>query len=256
MSVSMNHILAVLLICITPSIGCNQSNNTEVAKVKESSPVNPHAPSEPGSTQSSPRSPAGAEVPVSVPNHSFENPDVRDQDSPGDGQFYSEEVPGWVIGNNPFNAGVVDPGSEKYPGAGGNTGMTSLPGTAHGHQYAFINPGDFAGERTLTTSDGITTIADNTTYTLTVAIGFSNDTPGPGQVTIELLADDTPVCKATVSPEQLTKGTFKDFSSTVTTGPGDARKGTKLRVRLGVTSDAPYQQPNFDNVCVSAAPVR
>ena len=222
---------------------------------KESSPVNPHAPSEPGNTQPSRLSPVGAEVSVAIPNHSFEDPDVRDQDSPGDGQFYSDEVPGWVIGNKPYNAGAIDPGSGKYPGAGGNTGMTSLPGTAHGHQYAFINPSDASGERTLTTSDGITTIADNTTYTLTVAIGFSNDTPGPGQMTIELLADDTPLCKATVSPEQLTTGTFKDFSCTVTTSPGDARQGTNLRVRLGVIADGQYQ-PNFDNVRVSAVPVR
>jgi hypothetical protein len=191
--------------------------------------------------------PLGATAaPITVPNFSFENPDVSDS-------FTSAGVvPDWIFASS-FpgfgSAEVLDPPAATYTGAGGNN--TPLPGSGHGGQLADINTfsGGFAGTYTLTTATDLTTVMDNTMYTLTVALG-DRKTGTPFPVTaIDLLVNGILVASTSANAATIPDDTFTDFTSSFSTGTADALTGGSLRIRLRAeSSQFLVFVSDFDNV--------
>jgi PEP-CTERM motif len=187
-----------------------------------------------------------AAVPISVPDPSFETPDVAD----GTATF---SVPGWTITSAvAFGVGIHDQLDAQYAGATGNT--VPLPGSADGYQDAFITVGPninpIFGSLSVT---GLATVIANTQYLLTVALGNRLDA-NPNNVTLELTVNGFAVSSTVVPAINIPEGTFTDFSVSFTTLPsGDPRVGGQLGVLLGENgSTTDVLQANFDNVRLTA----
>jgi len=183
-------------------------------------------------------------APISVPNFSFENPDVADS-------FTSAAVLDWLFASSSGfgSAEVLDPPAATYTGTGGNN--TPLPGSGDGGQLADINTfsAGFAGSYTLTTATDLATVMDNTMYTLTVALG-DRKTGTPFPVTaIDLLVNGSLVASTSLSAATIPDDTFTDFSTSFSTGTADPLTGGSLRIRLRAESTT-FQVfvSDFDNV--------
>lgn len=202
-----------------------------------------------GAALSSLAAPTASADPVTVPGFSFEEADVPD-DATG-------APAGWVA----VNGGVYDPTDEGYPGATGDN--SPLPAPAVGGQVGWHNVTADSPVGSLTSAAPVATVADNTQYTLTVAIGDrATDLGGgvplePGLVTIELLVDGAVAGSGSVSGTALADGTFTDLSATFTTTASDPRAGGGLTIRLRQDYAGPelVQQANFDNVRLDATPI-
>lgn len=193
---------------------------------------------------------AGA-APIAVPNASFEDPDATD------GQMFGALGPGDVTGWGPSFAGVGvsgggvhDPQDAQYAGSTGD-GM-ALPGDADQGQALFLQ-GTVAGntESFITLTD-LATIEEDTTYTLTVAVGNPLDAE-PGEVRLQILAAGGPVATTTIDPGTLPDGTFTDVEAQLVTAVGDPLTGLGLRVRVfQLVSANELQIVHFDDIRLDA----
>jgi hypothetical protein len=181
--------------------------------------------------------------PIAVPNFSFEEPDVPDGGT-------SDVVPGWdgAVGTN-ATVRLYDPLSTHFPGATGDN--APLPGTAHGGQSVVMASSQYLSFGNLT-SPPLGTIAANTRYTLTVALGR----PVGGHmadVVLSLTANGNPAfANANVfGGGGVAPGTFSDVS--VSNFPalweGHPLVGAELRISLHmVVRDSGFYGVYFDNV--------
>jgi hypothetical protein len=176
---------------------------------------------------------------VFVPNGNFAAPDQADDTFSDTIANPSGAVPDWTFvggDNGVIAAGVWDPISQDYPGADGNN--ATLPGAALTGQTGFISleqldensPQPLGG--TLMSASSLVTIASNTSYTLTVALGRSLTFPDHGDVTIQLRAGNDVIASEFVEQNTLTTGTFTDFSTSFTTTPNSALAGMPLTVGI------------------------
>ena len=184
-------------------------------------------------------------APVSVPNFSFEDPDVAD------GQYIAS-FPGWSVGGNGFNQfGTGDFDDVSYPGSRGDNGR--LPGTSHGGQAVALGIQSSASLASLT-SGPLGVVADGVSYTLTVAIGNPLNFPHPDVSAIQLLVDDMVVASRSAGPELIPDGNFTDFSvSFATASNADPSSGGALSIRFQASGDPSAPgigdwQAHFDNV--------
>jgi hypothetical protein len=172
---------------------------------------------------------------------------------------FSFETPGgnFAVNNNP----TVLPGwtvnSPSYYGNQTIVGQFANPGNSEGSAYLFMNL-DFTSSAT-TTSDPVTTIANNTIYKLTVALGNHNQTGAygdPGDMTISLLANNVlvPGATLTILNGTIPNGYFQDYNIGFTTGNADLLFGENLTIQLGTASGG-QTQASFDNVRLDATEV-
>src|SRR6266566_554116 len=143
-------------------------------------------------------------VPIAVPNFSFESPDVADGTA-------STTITGWSPPAT--GGGVHDQQNAQYAGATGNN--SSLPGTASGGQDAFLSLGVDTGGSGGFTSMGafnVTTIAADTRYFLTVALGNRLDAD-PGLIGLGFLVGFTQTPPLFIPSASIPNGTFTDFST-------------------------------------------
>jgi hypothetical protein len=194
--------------------------------------------------------------PVDVPNASFET------SSAGGGWVYSK--PG-IIDDWTFNA----PAGSAYGQLFLSLGFTSL-GSSSGSVCAFIDNSSPGEEATLTSAASLGTIAADTTYTLTVAIGNADlndpnfqglaldfdpiaNTP-PGNVTLALLADGQPFATDLIPAGSVESGSWQDFSLSYTTTDSDPVVGEQLTIQLGTEpADGESETASFDNVRLDAS---
>ena len=167
---------------------------------------------------------------VYIPNFSFEGPDVPD------GEVFNSAQP-----NYPFH----DPSDDRFPGTTGPYGI--VPGTGHGLQVVLLR-GSLGGQTTLDSPGSLLTVAEDSRYTLTVAVG-STLLFEPGEVRISLLVNGGEV--ATTLVDSFTPGTFVDHTASFTTGGlEDPSIGKNLRIRLShiAGSSLDINEIAFDNV--------
>ena len=193
---------------------------------------------------------------ITVPNSSFENPDVAD------GIFTDTTitpVPNWTFlggDNGTITGGVWDPQNGDYTGTTGNN--TPLPNqlAAAGGQTGYIyleqtddqNPQPLGAQ--FTTAAAIATIADKTRYTLTIALGRSKPL-NHGDVTVELLVDDNSIASEFIEAGSLVMDTFENVTTSFDTGENDPLTGLDLKVRVRHSwGDAGFREIDFDNVRV------
>jgi hypothetical protein len=182
--------------------------------------------------------------PIAVPNASFENPTTP---TGGDGA----PIAGWVF-NSPS----------------GNLFGTSLiansfksEGAASGNNYAWMFNDVLGKTDTITSASSLGTIAANTKYTLTVAIGNvagsdSVSNHSPGNVSFSLLANGVAFATDTVPNGTVPDGTFEDFSLTFQTPSASSIIGDSLEIQLASlpTSSLGYG-PTFDNITLDATTI-
>lgn len=204
-----------------------------------------------------------AAAPLTVENHSFEQPPLEDGEHSFTGS--ANDVPNWVAVGGAV--GAINYTDAAFPGSTGDPGTTSLQGGA-GHQAAFL---DNNGS---TTADGtyswllqdIGTVAANTVYTLTAAVGNQQNLIEEAFaiqiMAINSLGGETSLGYFEGDPESVPSGTFKDFSVTGTTSEDDPLAGQTLRIRLlnhhvhaANPEDFSYYRTNWDNVRLDATPV-
>jgi len=182
--------------------------------------------------------------PITVPNASFENPTTP---TGGDGA----PIPGWVFNSQSGNLYGTSLISNSF----------KSEGAASGNNYAFML-NDVAGKTdTITSASSLATIAANTKYTLTVAIGNvagsdSVSNHSPGNVSFSLLANGVAFATDTVPNGTVPDGTFEDFSLTFQTPSAGSIIGDSLEIQLASlpTSSLGYG-PAFDNVTLDATSV-
>jgi hypothetical protein len=133
----------------------------------------------------------------------------------------------------------------------GAGGYASLP---DGNDFFALNEGP--NDSTGGISQDVGALLPNTTYTLTVSIGYSPSAPVTGQTTwspgiISLIngTDYTGKVLATTSGIPATVGTWEDFTTTFSTGPSVSGD---LTVELSV-APAPTYQAQFDDVRLTKA---
>jgi hypothetical protein len=185
---------------------------------------------------------------ITVPNFSFESPALSDGANNTGGNGDTTAITNWTIsapaGNT--NNGVYHPIS-------GFTSTDPLPAPADGNQLVYMVPG--AGmTSSITNTNSLTTIAANTTYMLTVALGNRNDTQvltfDTGLYTIDILANGVSVAENTLSGSAVAHGTFSDLSTSfLSTLPF---VGESLTVRLSATGGSANDEGIFDNVRLTA----
>jgi hypothetical protein len=175
---------------------------------------------------------------VTVNNFSFEN---------GTGSGYTPAS--WTAFNYSWSA-VVDETGGNYPV------YDPLAAPAQGNNFFACNTGP--SQPTSGIYQNVGALLPNTTYTLTVAIGYSQASPVSGQSTwspgaISLLngTDANGTVLATTNGMPDTPGTWQDFSATVSTGPSVSGD---LVVELAVPPAATWQA-QFDNVQLTKAAV-
>ena len=138
---------------------------------------------------------------------------------------------------------VVDENGGNYPV------YDPLAAPAQGNNFFACNTGP--SQPTSGIYQEVGALLPNTTYTLTVAIGYSQANPVSGQSswspgTISLLngTNNNGLVLATTNGLPTTPGTWQDFSATFSTGPSVSGD---LTVELSVPGAATYQA-QFDNV--------
>jgi PEP-CTERM motif len=190
--------------------------------------------------------------PVDVPNGSFET------SSSGGGWTYSN--PG-TISDWTFDA----PTGSAY----GQLWLVffNSPGTSSGSQSAFIDNTSPGEEASLTSAASLGTIAADTTYTLTVAVGNPDlndptmeegplvfdpvaDTP-PSGVFLALLANGQPFAIDSIPAGLVASGEWQDFSFSYATTDSDPIDGQQLTIQLG-TEPGSAGAASFDNVRLDA----
>jgi hypothetical protein len=172
--------------------------------------------------------------PVDVPNASFET---------------SSSGGGWTY-NNPGTISdwtVTAPTGSAYGQLW--LGFFNSPGTSSGSECAFIDNTSPDQEAFLTSSASLGTIAVDTTYTLTVAVGNADlnnpsmeqgpivfdpiaDTP-PAGVSLALLADGEPFAIDPIPAGLVANGSWQNFSFSYTTTATDPIVGDQLTIQLG-----------------------
>jgi hypothetical protein len=193
---------------------------------------------------------------ITLSNPSFEDPDVTDGQMLGALNPDATTVPGWgssFSGIGLTGGGVHDPVDAQYPGATGDG--APLPGTADGGQALFLQ-GTLAGNtQSFATATSVATVADQTTYTLTAAVGNPLD-GDPGDVAVQILVSGLVVAEATADATGLPDGTFTDLVAVFTAGVGDPLTGGTLKVRLFQTVNAnALQIAHFDRVTLEDSTV-
>lgn len=192
---------------------------------------------------------------ITVPNYSFESPTSNGYYAP------NISISGWNF-SNPNNSDVSGIQDQGPNGVGGpNTGN---PIGTDQNQWAFVNLTN-NGSATPTTGSiasaaALTTIAGETTYTLTVAVGSNTQLGGyqdAGNFAISLLANGTPVATSTLLAVDNIKGTLQDLSTSFTTSLSGGVVGQNLTILLESSSSNPFdpfggQQSLFDNVRLTA----
>ena len=187
---------------------------------------------------------AGNAVPINVPNASFESPSSPTQTSTN-----PNVAAGWV-----FN---VKAGS-AYGTAAISSNFSSA-GASSGKDYAFINNDYPNVTDTITSAASLGTIAGQTKYTLTLAIGNRSGTGlyhDPGNISFSLLANGVPFATQTVNNGTVSDGTFVDFTLTYTTPSSGSIIGENLTIQLAALPEqSNAYQPAFDNVSLDAKSV-
>jgi hypothetical protein len=201
---------------------------------------------------------------IVVPNASFQTPDVADNTFT-DTLSNANAVPNWTFtssNNGTISAGVWDPINTDYAGSTGNN--TALPGAANttiGGQVGYIyleqdtplTPAALEGD--LATNVGVTTIASNTSYTLTVALGRAIGIH-TGTVTVELAFQDFPLAQIVLAPDAIPANTFTNYVVNLTTFPDYPFEGQELQARVThAYSGTSSVSVDIDNVRLTADPV-
>jgi hypothetical protein len=176
--------------------------------------------------------------PVAVSNYSFENPALS-----SGGVAYAP-----LLGWNAFGGGYQQIYNQlASDGFYTQNGDGTLAATGDGYQYFSVNGGAAGGPGGIDQDVG--QLLPNTTYTLTVAVGWRNGIPN-GISNIKLVngGDNTGVTLASTNVDitTLTSGTFSDVTLVYTTGPSVSGD---LTIVLQSTTGV---QANFDNVRLDA----
>ena len=190
-----------------------------------------------------------------VLNPSFEDVDAADGGT-GVATGYG------VVGANDF--GAFDPIDPHYPATSGSPG--TIPGTGAGSQVLFLNDiPSAAGEAFVFQNVG--TVAADTTYSLTVAIGNRTDLE-MDTFAIRLVAADTgsgistTIGQFTGDAETFAaNGSFADATAVASVPAGSEFVGDTLQLQFVNTNGKPFNpanaagiQVNFDNVRLVAVP--
>ena len=187
---------------------------------------------------------AAQAAPITVPNASFESPT-----SPTQSSTNPNILTGWI-----FN---VKGGS--YYGTEAISGNLSSAGASSGNNAAFINNDDPNVTDTITSSASLATIAPQTKYTLTLAVGNHKGTGlyhDPGNVSFSLLANGVAFASQTVTNGTVPDGTFEDFTLTYTTPSTGSIIGENLTIQMASLPETGNAfQPAFDNVTLDATSV-
>jgi hypothetical protein len=191
---------------------------------------------------------AGA-APIAVPDASFDEPDVADGARANALNSDASTVPGWLSvfsGPGVSGGGVEDPLDAQFVGADGDG--SPLPAPADGGQALFVQGTLASNDQSFSTLAPVAIVAEDTTYTLTVAIGNALDSE-PGDVVLAFFVNGTPVAE-TIAPEgTLADGAFTDIQLELTTGAGDPLAGGELDIQLRQEQTAnALQIAYFDDV--------
>ncbi|MEQ1861473.1 MAG: hypothetical protein ABMA13_16245 [Chthoniobacteraceae bacterium] len=197
--------------------------------------------------------PRGLAAAVTVTNYSFQVPGfTTDGDNNG-------SVPGWtfegVAGQSHF--GITNPSGTNYSGTDGAD--APLPGTADGSQAAYLDKTSAANA--YLHSDPVLTIAADTRYTLTIAVGYRKGYSYAlgGAVGFESGGITIPSLGGRFFSTDLAVDTFVDFTATFTTAAsGDPLVGQPLGIRFTISNNGGTQfqgHLDFDNVRLDATPV-
>ncbi len=197
-------------------------------------------------------------IPITVPDYSFEAPTTSTYQN-NSGLGAGNPIPGTA------NAWYFL-GGYSYPwSAVGVQNVASITGgfstgAPDGSQDAYINNGTFIG------SGALTTIAANTTYTLTVAEGNRTGgfpqtagftfalACGPSVGTSLINSANWAASRDVPLANSPAPGTFADYSVSFTTGSSDASIGQSLFVVLGSDVYGSGENPiDYDNVRLTAA---
>ena len=180
-------------------------------------------------------------VPIAVPNYSFQQP------AQAAGKNNSP-ITDWTISGN--GGGVFFPDGNGF----GNP----LPDPALGSQYAYLETPNNNAPSSITTTSPVATVAADTTYTLTAAVGYRNTSNRlPDNYLIELLVDGTPAASNTLDDARsiIPASTFMDLSTSFTSPSSGGTVGGALTIRLThSTDDGTFRQGAYDNIRLTAEP--
>ena len=198
---------------------------------------------------------------IVVPNASFQNPDVADNTFT-DTLSSATAVPNWsfVSSNNGLiSAGVWDPINTDYAGFTGNN--VAPAGNSIGGQVGYIyldqdtNITPLPLEGDLSTAAAVATIASNTSYTLTVALGRAIGVH-TGKVTLDLTIQDFPIAQLVIAPDAIAQNTFTNYVVNLTTFADYPFAGEELKARVTHSySGTGSVSVDIDNVRLQADPV-
>lgn len=181
-------------------------------------------------------------APVNVPNFSFED------DVLADGTAVSP-VASWFT----LNGGAYDPLDAQYAGTTGDNVQGVL---SNGGQFAYSAPPTAAPASGNLSSNATFAVSDQTTYTLTVAVGQPLSTSTfSGRIELLNAVTGVPVATSGVfTNADIPAGSFVDYSTTpFTTIVGDPLSLVGLKIRLNF--DVGGNGINWDNVRLDATPI-
>ena len=192
--------------------------------------------------------PAARATTNAVPNLSFESPMLQPGANNNGGNGDTTAIPGWTI-TAPSSSGI---NNGIYHPIGGFTTTNPLPPPADANQIAYLFPGNTGATSSITTTSSVSSIAANTTYMLTVALGNRNDNLffDTGLYTIDLLANGVSVAENTLAGSAVPRGSFVDLSTSFLSNP--TLMGESLTIRLSATAGTPNDEGIFDNVRLTA----
>ncbi len=179
---------------------------------------------------------------ISVANSSFESPPLSD------GAYTTSSaagtVPSWTINTSGKVVGVWNPQNAYYNNASGN----GTPSGADGTNVAFFY-GTSEGSLTQTLTESL---AANTNYTLTVAVGNRNVPELFAGYRIELLAGGVSVAIESNATAPSAVGTFADVTLNFVTAGTHSQLGQTLGIRLTGPSSVSNTRVEYDNVRLTA----
>ena len=179
---------------------------------------------------------------IDVPNASF------DLTSPAVTSTNTSIAEGWnfnVGGGDTFGIGTI---SQDFTSSGSSSGTN----------YAFIDDASDPGATdTISSASSLGTVASDTTYTLTVAMGSSDGsdaTTADDYVFFGLTANGNPFVVDPIPESSVPEGTFQDFSFSFTTASDIAWAGENLGIEMGSLAEPDSAfQASFDNVRLDAS---
>jgi len=185
-------------------------------------------------------------APITVPNHSFEYPDLPDY-------VITTQCDSWSR-SDPNSSGVYNCASGTYPGTDGPDPAGTLPSPADGLQFGFsncFNPGDSV----TFTSPNLATVVPENDYILTVAVGNRGGIV-PGQYRISLLVDGVEATFNTLAGSTIPIDTFTDLQAVLPALPVSSPfVGGNLQVQLTHShSGSGTKSGDFDNVRLGVVP--